>query len=254
MSVNLFDLSGKVALVTGGSRGLGREMVLGMARAGADVIISSRKLDGCERTAREVRELGRRALPISSHAGKWNDQDALVEAAYQEFGRIDILICNAGLSPLAPSLVETSEALFDKVVDVNFKGPFRLMALVGARMAAGEGGSIITISSIGGLSPGPSTAPYSGSKAALNAITVAFALAYAPKVRVNTISPGAFATGIADHGADGNVPRMVALQRIGKPEEIVTTALYLASDHSSYTTGTNIRVDGLLLPAPAPRP
>jgi len=254
VSGNLFDLSGKVALVTGGSRGLGREMVLGMARAGADVVISSRKLDGCERTAQEVRDLGRHALPFASHAGKWHDQDALVEAAYQEFGRVDILVCNAGLSPLAPSLVETSEALFDKVVEVNFKGPFRLMALTGARMAAGSGGSIITISSTGGLNPGPTTAPYSGAKAALNAITVAFALAYAPKVRVNTISPGAFATGIADFGANPNVARMIALQRIGKPEEIVTTALYLASSHSSYTTGTNIRVDGLQLSAPAPRP
>ncbi|HET7333675.1 MAG TPA: SDR family NAD(P)-dependent oxidoreductase, partial [Rhizomicrobium sp.] len=123
---DLFSLAGKTALVTGGSRGLGREMVLAFARAGADVVIASRKLDACEAVARDVEALGRRALPFAAHVGQWNDNDRLAEAAYAAFGRVDILVNNAGMSPLAPSLVETAEALFDKVVAVNFKGPFRL--------------------------------------------------------------------------------------------------------------------------------
>ena len=120
------DLSNKIAVVTGGSRGLGREMVLAFAKAGADVVIASRKLEACEEVAREVEKLGHRALPMAAHVGKWDDNDKLAEAAYKQFGRIDILVNNAGMSPLAPTLAETSEALFDKVIDVNFKGPFRL--------------------------------------------------------------------------------------------------------------------------------
>ena len=128
------DLSNKIAVVTGGSRGLGREMVLAFAKAGADVVIASRKLEACEAVAREIEKLGRRALPLAAHVGKWDDNDKLAEAAYKHFGRVDILVNNAGMSPLAPSLAETSEALFDKVVDVNFKGPFRLSVLVGENM------------------------------------------------------------------------------------------------------------------------
>ncbi|HTP76835.1 MAG TPA: SDR family NAD(P)-dependent oxidoreductase, partial [Rhizomicrobium sp.] len=131
---SLFDLSGKIAVVTGGSRGLGKEMVLAFAKAGADVVIASRKIEACEAVAHEVEKLGRRALPFAAHVGNWGDNDKLAEAAYKHFGRVDILVNNAGMSPLAPSLAETSEALFDKVVDVNFKGPFRLSVLVGDRM------------------------------------------------------------------------------------------------------------------------
>ncbi|SHN17327.1 short chain dehydrogenase [Cryptosporangium aurantiacum] len=173
---DLFDLTGKVALVTGGSRGLGREMVLAFAAAGADVVIASRKLDACEKTAAEVEAMGRRALPVAAHVGRWDDVDRLVDVAYAEFGRVDILVNNAGMSPLAPSSDETSEELFDKVVGVNFKGPFRLGSLVGRRMADAGGGSIINVSSSGALMPQPSFGPYSGAKAALNALTTVFAL------------------------------------------------------------------------------
>src|ERR1700759_5231315 len=141
------DLSNKVALVTGGSRGLGKEMVLAFAKNGADVVIASRKIEACEEVAKEVEKLGRKALPVAAHVGKWEDNDKLCEAVYKHFGRIDILVNNAGMSPIAPSLVETTEALFDKVVDVNFKGPFRLSSLVGERMMQGDGGSIINLSS-----------------------------------------------------------------------------------------------------------
>jgi NAD(P)-dependent dehydrogenase (short-subunit alcohol dehydrogenase family) len=242
---DLFDLSGQVALVTGGSRGLGRQMVLAFADAGADVVIASRKADACEATAAEVRERGRRALAVPTHVGRWADLDALVEAAYAEFGKVDVLVNNAGMSPLAPSSVETSEELFDKVVGVNFKGPFRLTALVGQRMADGDGGSVINVSSSGALMPKPRFGPYAGAKAALNALTTAFALEFAPKVRVNTISAGPFLTDIADHWPEEDRQRSrSAAGRPGRPEEIVTTALYLASPASSFTNGSIIRVDG----------
>lgn len=245
----LFDFTGQVALVTGGSRGLGREMVLALAQRGADVVIASRKLEACQAVAQEVEALGRRALPLACHVGRWDDIDQLVEAAYAHFGHIDILINNAGLSPLAPSSHETSEALFDKVIDINFKGPFRLASQVAARMAAdpraAAGGRIINVSSTGALRPPPNLAPYAGAKAALNAMTEAFAKEYGPKVRVNTLSPGPFLTDIAKAWApEARESFDNALGRPGQSQEILTAALFLASPMSSYTTGSLVRVDG----------
>jgi NAD(P)-dependent dehydrogenase (short-subunit alcohol dehydrogenase family) len=247
----LFDLTGKVALVTGGSRGLGREMVLAFARAGADVVVTSRKADACEKVAREVEDLGRRALAHGCHVGHWDEIDGLVEAAYAAFGHVDVLVNNAGMSPLAPSSAETSEELFDKILSVNFKGPFRLGALVGRRMSAarrdGEvgGGSIINVSSTGALMPQPRFGPYAGAKAALNALTQVLALEYGPQVRVNTISAGPFLTDISDAWPEEARRRTrSAAGRPGRPEEIITTALYLASPASSFTTGALLRVDG----------
>src|ERR1700760_3007630 len=135
-------LTNKIAIVTGGSRGLGREMVLAFADAGANVIIASRKLEACEEVAREVRERGRGALAVSAHAGRWEDIDRLIDQAYAAFGRVDILVNNAGMSPAAPSH-EISEELFDKILGLNFKGPFRLAARVAERMREGDGGTII---------------------------------------------------------------------------------------------------------------
>jgi NAD(P)-dependent dehydrogenase (short-subunit alcohol dehydrogenase family) len=239
-----FDLTGKVALVTGGSRGLGLQMVRAFARAGADVIIASRKLDACEAAAAEVRALGRRALAHAVHAARWAEIDGLIEAAYAEFGRIDILVNNAGMSPAVPSH-EVTEQLFDSVVGLNFKGPFRLASQVARRMAEGDGGVIINISSSGALVPLPAVVPYSGAKAALNAMTVSFAHEYGPKVRVNTISAGPFLTDISKAWTPEARERANnALGRPGRPEEIVTTALYLASPLSSFTTGAIVRVDG----------
>jgi len=239
------DLSNKIAIVTGGSRGLGREMVLAFAKAGADVVIASRKLDACEAVAREVEKLGRRALPLAAHVGKWDDNDKLADAAYKQFGRVDILVNNAGMSPLAPSLAETSEALFDKVVDVNFKGPFRLSVLVGEKMVAGAGGVIINFSSTASFKPEPHTIPYGGAKAAINAMTVSLAKAFAPKVRVNCIAPGPFLTDVSTVWRENKAfEQALGLKRFGQPNEIVGTALYLASDASSYVTGQVIRVDG----------
>jgi NAD(P)-dependent dehydrogenase (short-subunit alcohol dehydrogenase family) len=244
MTDELFDFTGKVALVTGGSRGLGLQMVRAFAARGADLVIASRKLEACEAAAEEVRALGRRALARSVHAAKWAEIDALIAAAYDEFGRIDILVNNAGMSPAVPSH-EVTEALFDAVVGLNFKGPFRLAAQVGRRMAQGDGGVILNVSSIAALTPTPGVVPYSGAKAALNAMTVSLAREYAPKVRVNAICAGPFLTDIAKawpaaaRERSGN-----ALGRPGRPEEVVTTALYLASPASSFTTGAVVRVDG----------
>ena len=243
----MFDLTGKVALITGGSRGLGREMALGFARAGADVVIASRKLAACEAVANEVRALGRHSLAYACHVGQWDTLDDLVDAAYDHFGKVDILVNNAGMSPLYPSLVEVSEALWDKVLAVNLKGPFRLSALIGTRMAAGAGGSIINISSTAAVTPTPIETPYAAAKAGLNNLTIACAHAFGPKVRVNCIMPGPFLTDISEAwppGAVEQVSATSALRRAGRPEEIVGAALYFASDASSFTTGAVLRIDG----------
>ena len=152
---DLFDLTGKVAIVTGGSRGLGKEMVLAFAEQGADVVIASRKLDGCQAVAEEVTaRFGRRALPVACHVGRWEDVDQLVATAYEHFGKVDILVNNAGLSPVyGDANSNVIEELWDKVQAVNLKGPFRLTALVGERMIADGGGAILNISTTGAILP-----------------------------------------------------------------------------------------------------
>ncbi|WP_239016531.1 SDR family NAD(P)-dependent oxidoreductase [Sphingorhabdus pulchriflava] len=240
----LFDFTGKVILVTGGSRGLGYQMVKAFAERGADLIIASRKLENCEAVAGEVRALGRKALAFGAHVGKWAECDALIETAYAEFGRVDILINNAGMSPPCPSH-EMPESLFDSVMNLNFKGPFRLASQIGHRMAQGDGGCIINISSTGALMALPGVVPYGAAKAALNAMTVSLSREYGPKVRVNTISAGPFLTDIAEAWDPKKREKQpVALGRPGHPPEIVTAALMLASPASSYTTGALLRVDG----------
>ena len=252
---NLFDLTGKVAVVTGGSRGLGRAMVLAFAQHGADVVVASRKLDPCEALADEVRAAtGREALAVACHVGRWADCDALVERSYERFGRVDVLVNNAGMSPLYPSLPEVTEALFDKVLAVNLRGPFRLSSLVGTRMAAGEGGSIVNVSSVAAVQPSPLELPYATAKAGLNALTVGLARAFAPKVRVNCIMPGPFLTDISKAWSPEMVrglERGVPLGRGGEPGEIVGAALYFASDASSFTTGAVLKIDGGAAFAPA---
>jgi NAD(P)-dependent dehydrogenase (short-subunit alcohol dehydrogenase family) len=244
----LFDLTGRVALVTGGSRGLGREMVLGLARAGADVVISSRKLAPCQELAALVEtEYGCRALAHACHVGDWQEVEGLVRSAYDAFGKVDVLINNAGMSPLYADLPSVTEALYDKVFAVNLKGPFRLSALVGTRMAAGAGGSIINISTIGSIRPRPDIVPYAAAKAGLNAMTVGLSRAFGPTVRVNCVMPGSFSTDVTKAWSPDvwtAASTLPALQRVGRPEEIIGTVLYLASDASSYTTGAVFPVDG----------
>ncbi len=245
---SLFDLSGKVAIVTGGSRGLGREMVRAFAAAGADVVIASRKIENCEAVAGEVRAIGRRALAVAYHAASWEGADRLAEQAYDEFGAVDILVNNAGMSPLYESVGAITEDLYDKVLGVNLKGPFRLSANVGTRMAAGTGGSIIFVSSVASQRPSPNEIIYGAAKAGVNNLTVGLARTLGPTVRVNCIVPGPFLTDISKswdlEAFARNATSGFALQRGGQPHEVVGAALYFASDASSYTTGALLNIDG----------
>ena len=242
-----FDLTGKVALVTGGSRGLGRAMVLAFAAAGADVVVASRKLDACEEVADLARAMGRRALAVSCHVGHWDELATLADAAYDAFGRVDVLVNNAGMSLLYRELTDVTEEMWDKVVDLNMKGVFRLTSLVGERMRQAGRGSIINVSSTGSIRPTPSIVPYAAAKAGINSMTSAFALALGPEVRVNCIMAGPFFTDIARAWDMPSIEKGLqahALQRGGRPDEVVGAALYFASDASSFTTGAALRVDG----------
>ena len=243
-----FDLSGRVALVTGGSRGLGRSIVLGLAGTGADVVIASRKLDNCKAVAEEVETTtGRSALPVACHVGRWGDLDGLVDAAYGRFGKVDVLVNNAGMSPLYPDLMSVTEELYDKVFAVNLKGPFRLAVLVGTRMVEQGSGSIVNVSSIGSLRPYGGIVPYAAAKAGVNTMTVGLAEALGPTVRVNCVIPGSFRTDVVqywDKATMRGAAERPDLKRIGEPDEIVGAVLYFASDASSYTTGALLRVDG----------
>jgi NAD(P)-dependent dehydrogenase (short-subunit alcohol dehydrogenase family) len=243
-----FRLDGKVAIVTGGSRGIGRAIALGYAHAGADVVVASRKLQRCQEVADEIhRQTDRRALAVATHVGRWADCDALVETVYRELGRCDVLVNNAGMAPMYPSLEEITEEHYDKVQAVNLKGPFRLAAVIGARMAAGDGGSIINVGSIGSLRPGGKELVYACAKAGLNALTIGLADAYGPKVRANAILPGAVMTDIAESWSEEHrrsAGRDSPLRRPGYPDDYVGPAVWLASDASAFVTGVLIRIDG----------
>lgn len=243
-----FDLTDRVIVVTGGSRGLGFAMCRAFARAGAHVVISSRKPDACERAAQQIEsETGRACLPAPCHVGDWEACDALVQTVNERYGRIDVLVNNAGMSPLYESPATVSRALFDKVIGVNLAGPFRLSAVIGEQMARGEGGAIINVSSIAAVAPGAAELPYAAAKAGLNNLTQGLAHALGPKVRCNCIMPGPFLTDIAQAWGEETKAALVAmvpLGRAGEAEEIVGAALYLASDASRFTNGAIIKVDG----------
>jgi NAD(P)-dependent dehydrogenase (short-subunit alcohol dehydrogenase family) len=244
---DLFDLAGRVVVVTGGTRGLGLAMAHGFARAGAEVVIVSRKPDACEEVAAALRAEGAKAAACACHVGHWDRLDGLVEGVYRDFGRVDVLVNNAGVSPVYGKLSEVTEELFDKVVSVNLKGPFRLAALVGERMLEAGGGSIINVSSTGAVRPTKDIVPYAAAKAGVNAMTIGLAHALGPTVRVNAIMPGPFLTSIArawDMELFTQLAQTFPLRRAGEADEIVGAALYLASDASSYTTGTILTVDG----------
>lgn len=243
------DLSGKTALITGGSRGLGLAIARGFAAAGANIAVVSRKETACIQAADMISaEYGVKTWAFGCNVSSWDDCTILADVAAEHTPGIDVLVNNAGVSPVYPSLTEISEALYDKVFGVNAKGPFRLAALIGKQMRARGGGSIINISSIESLHPTVHALPYAGAKSALNAMTQGLALALGPDVRVNAILPGAFVTDISAawdmEAMTTMVKRSVIKRRCGDPDEIVGAALYFASDASSYTTGTSLRVDG----------
>ena len=242
-----FDLTDRVVLVTGGSRGLGRAMALGFADAGAHVVVASRKLDACQEVVDEIEARGGQALAVAVNVTHWDDLDGLVDQAYGRFGRVDVLVNNAGMSLLYEGVTAVTEALWDKVVDVNLKGVFRLTALVGSRMVRDGGGSIINVSSTGAVRPTRDIVPYAAAKAGVNAMTIGLAHAFGPTVRVNAVMPGPFLTTISlawDMEVFEERARTFPLRRAGQSEEIAGAVLYLASDASSYTTGSILTVDG----------
>ena len=242
-----FDLTGRVAVVTGGTRGLGLAIARGFAQAGAEVVVVSRKPDACDEVAAALRAEGAKATAHACHVGHWEELDGLVEDVYRDLGRVDVLVNNAGVSPQYEKVSTVTEELFDKVVAVNLKGPFRLASLVGERMVEAGGGSIINVSSTGAVRPTSDIVPYAAAKAGVNAMTVGLAHAFGPRVRVNAIMPGPFLTTIArawDMEVFEQRARTFPARRAGDAEEIVGAALYLASDASSYTTGTVLTVDG----------
>lgn len=241
-------LDGKVALVTGATRGLGKAMALALSEAGATVIVSSRKADQCEAVAKEITEAtGTPAHPLALHVGDWDAIEPAVDAIVAEHGSIDVVVNNAGIAPLAPTSLDVTQGLFAKTLEVNLQGPFRLMAVAGDRMVKAGGGSIINISSIGAERPSPQEATYAAAKNGLNALTRAFAQEYAPTVRVNCIMPGAFASDMAadwDSEFLGLVTNRLPAGRLGDPRELAGMVVHLASDQAGYTTGALIPVDG----------
>jgi len=243
----LFDLTGRIAVITGATRGLGRAIAGAFALAGAHVVVVSRKPEACEKAAAELRADGGSATAIACHVGHWAELEPLAEELHNRFGRVDVLVNNAGISPVYGRLSDVSEEQWDKVFAVNLKGPFRLSALLGERMAAGDGGSIINVSSTGSLRPTADIVPYAAAKAGVNVMTAGLAHALGPKVRVNTIMPGPFLTSIArdwDMEVLARRTRAHPLRRAGQADEIVGAAMYFASDASSFTTGAVLTVDG----------
>jgi NAD(P)-dependent dehydrogenase (short-subunit alcohol dehydrogenase family) len=247
-TANPYDFSGKIVVITGGSRGIGHGMALAFARAGARVAVASRKIAACEATVKELQALGSDGSAHAIHVAKWDDCNRLIEEVYARWGRADVLINNAGLSPLSPPL-ETTEDLFDKIIGVNLKGPYRLSALFGSRMAARDGGAIINITSTAAVRPSAEMAIYGAAKAGLNVLTRTFAQEYGPKVRVNCIMCGPFHTDISkgwSRTADytKRARELFPLQRAGEPEEVAGAAMYFASSAASFTTGAILTIDG----------
>jgi len=249
---NRFDLSGRVSLVTGATKGLGRAMVQGLAEAGSDVVVVSRKAELCQAVAKEVEEsTGRRALPVACHMGEWDALPALVDRVYDEFGRLDVLVNNAGINPSVTPVTAITEAYFDKLSAVNLKGPIRLAALVAPRMAEHGGGSIINVTTLGAYAAGPGVGTYTGLKAALTNFTKTMAAEWVGLgVRVNALAPGPFLTEMmkgtskTDPGFIDRSAQATLMKRVADPEEIIGLTLFLASDASSYVTGEDYAIAG----------
>lgn len=248
MSAASFDVTGKVVVITGATKGLGRAMAFGFAEAGADVVVASRDLSACQAVAEDLRGLGSHALAVKCHVGDWDQCEALIAATVDEFGRIDVLINNAGIAPVARSLKDVTSTLFDKTIEVNLRGPLRLTALAAEHM--GRGSAIINISSKAALHPTPLTVVYAAAKAGQNAMTIAAAQELGPRgIRVNGIVCGTFETesfrnALPDVSWQDTVLSRIALGRIAGADEIVGTAIFLTSDAAAYVNGALITVDG----------
>jgi NAD(P)-dependent dehydrogenase (short-subunit alcohol dehydrogenase family) len=249
---DIFDLSGKFALVTGATKGLGHSMARGLAGAGATVVVTGRTQATCDEAAAALaEETGRRVIGRACHMGDWEQIEALVDWTYSELGRIDVLVNNAGINPAPIPLADVTSEYFDKLYGVNVKGPMRLAALVGPRMGERGGGSIINVTTMGAYTGGPAVGIYTSGKAALHNLTQVMAQEWAPLgVRVNAIAPGPFLSEMMK-GADQVQPGFVArsgeatlMKRVADCDEIIGTVVYLASDASTYVTNTDLKVAG----------
>jgi NAD(P)-dependent dehydrogenase (short-subunit alcohol dehydrogenase family) len=248
----LFDLSGRVAIVTGGSRGLGEAMAKGFARRGAGVVVASRKADACESVADRIRSEGGDALAHATHMGRADEIDALVAATIDRFGRLDILVNNAA-NPLGGMLADVTELAFEKVYNTNVRGPLLLASRSLDHLAASGQGSIINVITAGAFQPGPNLGLYCSGKAALWSLTKVMAKEWASRgVRVNALAPGPFRTDMMAPTLDvpefhDSIVDSTLLRRVAEPDELVGAAVFLASDASSYVTGSVIPVDGGIL-------
>ena len=248
----LFDLSGRVALVTGATRGLGRAMARGLARAGADLVVTGRKAGSVEAAAKELaEETGREVLPVACHMGDWQQIEALVDATWERFGKLDVLVNNAGINPMMMPVTEVTSEYFDKIYAVNVKGPMRLAALAAPRMGEAGGGSIVNVITVGAYAGGPAVGVYTSAKAALLNLTRVMAQEWAPlEVRVNALAPGPFDTDMmrgaekSVEGFSGQAADATLQKRIAAPEELVGAILFLASDASSFVTCEDLIVAG----------
>lgn len=248
---NRFDMAGKVVIVTGGSRGLGKAMSLGLAAAGADVVVASRKRENCQAVVDAIVQQGGNGLAVAAHTGDTAQLDALIEEAYRVFGRVDVLINNAGINPAMGSLCDLEPELFDKMFAVNLKGPWYLASRLVRRMEQHGGGSIINVISVSGLRPAAWQGFYSASKAALEAMTRVMAQEWAAMgIRVNSIAPGSYHSDLFDTSAaaipgfEEGARSASLMNRVADTGEILGPVLYLASDASSYTTGSCLVADG----------
>jgi NAD(P)-dependent dehydrogenase (short-subunit alcohol dehydrogenase family) len=259
INLSRFSLEGKVALVTGASRGIGRAAALGFAEAGADVALASRKKSDLDKVAEEVRAIGRKALPVAAHLGRMDELRNLVDNVMKEFGRIDILVNNAGTSPARASCLETEERLWDSIMNLNLKGLYFLSQAVARIMKRQGGGKIINVASTDGYRPEYHIGIYSITKAAVIMVTKSMAFELAQyNIRVNAIAPGSVLTRVLE-GNWASLPEEQAnaikkfiadanpMKRIADPDEITGAMIYLASDASSFTTGETILIDGGLL-------
>ncbi|MBU1375629.1 MAG: glucose 1-dehydrogenase [Alphaproteobacteria bacterium] len=244
-----WDFTGKIVAVTGATRGLGRQIVQGFADRGASVVVVSRKASDCEATTAELTAAGATAVAIPCDVSQWAAGEELVKGIAARFGRLDVLVNNAGMSPVLRRLTDLDEAGYDAIFNTNVKSVFRLSTLAAELMKTNGGGAIVNISSTAAVLAPAAVAPYAGAKAAVEALTRGLARSYGPKVRVNAIQCGTFRTdltaGFVDLPAFQQQVQMTnPARRIGDPTEVVGAALYLASDLASYTSGAVLKVDG----------
>ncbi len=250
---NLFDLTGKVALVTGASRGIGESIAKLLAQYGAQVIVSSRKIDGCETVAQSIREQGGNASALACHVGDMEQIEATFDTIKRDFGKLDILVNNAAANPYFGHILDTDLGAFNKTVDVNLRGYFFMSVAAGNLMKEQGGGVILNTASVNGVRPGDMQGIYSITKAAVISMTQSFAKECGPlNIRVNALLPGLTDTKFASAlTTNDKILKMaltqIPLGRVAQPDEMAGTVLYLVSDASSYTTGTTVVVDGGML-------